>query len=131
MSVEAVWSACALVVNRVHWLVASVAWQFNLVVLDDVLLNDGSSVATKLRLLHSFWVEVSLGNKSIVTWNVCCGLGCSHGQLVMLISKSLCIIRQFVSWVLSIGAEGLGVLSVEVTSLGGVSLAVDAPLWSS
>ena len=58
------------------------------------------------------------------------GLGRAHGELVVLVVHSGRILVEFVSWVLSVSAEGLRVFSLEVASAGAVCLTVETPLWS-
>ena len=126
-SAEAWWPDSALIIYWVHWLVAWVAWQFDLIVLNDVLFDDSFSVSSELRLTNCRWIEISLGNESIVAWNMCGCLRRSHCQFMMLIVCSFNIWVQFVSWILPICAHGLCVFSVEVASLRAVGLAIDTP----
>ena len=108
---------------------ARVAWQFDLVVFDDVLLDNRVSVSSELRLGNSVWIEVSFWNESVVARNMRGRFRRSHGQLVMLIVCSLCISTQFVSWVVAIRSHRFVVFSVEIAYLGTVRLTIDAPFW--
>lgn len=51
-----------------------ITWQFNLVILYDVLLDDRIACCFNLALSTSFFVEVRLRNESCVAWDVCSSL---------------------------------------------------------
>ena len=96
---------------------ARVSRQFDLIVFNNVLFDDCVSVASKLRLLNCQWIEVGLGNESIVAWNVGRCFGCAHSQLVVLIGVSVIFLSQFVRRLASVSSKRLRVFSVEVASL--------------
>ena len=82
---KTVWSDASLLVASVHWLVALVAWQFDLIVLDDVLLDDGLSCAELSCLAYCLWVVICSWDEAVIAWDVggCfCG---SCSQLVILV----------------------------------------------
>ena len=122
-------SSSAFIIYRVHWLVPRISWQFNLIVFNDVLLDNGVSVSSELWLYYSVWIEVSLWNESVVAWDMRGRLCRSHRQFVMLIVRSCCICTQFVSRVMTICSHWLVVFSVEIAYLGAVGLTIDAPFW--
>ena len=106
---------------------ALISWQFDTIVLDNVLLDNGSSVSFHLWLFNSKWVEISFRDKSIVAWNVSSCLGSSHSQFVMLIIHSCRVNCQFVLGVRTKCTMWLCVFRVEVSSLRAVSLTIFAP----
>jgi len=105
LSAETVRSDGSLIVDGAHWLVSGVAWKLDLVVLDNVLFHDCVSVAGESGLSDSKWVEVSLGDETIVAWDVSGGLGRTHAQLVVLVVHSRRVSVELVSGVLAVGAE--------------------------
>ena len=70
LSGEAAWSYRSSVVNHTHWLVAQVPWDLHRLVLNDVLLNNGSSNIGASGLLPSQLIHISLGDEPIVAGNV-------------------------------------------------------------
>ena len=125
--VEAAGPDRALLVHSVHWLVARVARKLHLVVLNHVLLDDGLAGVEVGRLLDSGWVEVGLGDESVIAWDVRRGLGGSHGELVVLVALHGGVCRQFVARVVAVRPNRLLKLGLEVAALGGVGLARVAP----
>ena len=87
--VKTVRSDAASLINCIHWLVTLVAWNLHLVVLDNVLLDDGLTSAKSGRLSEGVIIELSLWNEAIVTWDVSRGFRCSNSELMVLISCHL------------------------------------------
>ena len=75
--VEAVGPDVAFLVEGSHRLVALVTWHLHLVVLNNVLLDDGLSCAKSACLFNCMRVEICLGDETIVTWNVSRRLSCA------------------------------------------------------
>ena len=125
--VEAVGPERSSLIHSTHRFVSRVPWHFNLIVLNDVLLDNGVAGAERRGLLDGARVEVSLRDEAVVAWNMRCGLGCADCQLVVLVGLRLGLLRQFRSWVMSVGAERFLELSVEVATLRRVSLAIITP----
>ena len=67
---EAAWSDGASVINHAHWFVSWVAWELNLIVFNDVLLDDGLSGFLTHWLFDDLCVEVHLRNEAVVAWNM-------------------------------------------------------------
>ena len=122
-SLQAVGSDVAFLVEGGHRLVALVTWHLHLVVLDNVLLDDGLSCAKSARLTDCMRVEICLGDETIVTWNVRRSLRCTDSKLVMLIALRLAIGRQLIARVMTVRAERHLELSLEVATLRCVRLA--------
>jgi hypothetical protein len=97
--------------------VTTITGHLYLVVLDDVLLDDGVSGLVTLALLQSSGVQVSLWNKPIVSRNVVGDLGSSHGEFLNLVLHLLGLFVKFLSGVLSISSEINRVLSYKVRPL--------------
>ena len=98
-----------------------------MIVLDHVLLDDSVTTAHRGGLLDGRSVEVSLGDESIVAGNMRGGLGRAHGELMVLIALRFAIRWQLVARVVTVRAKRLLELSLEVATLGGVSLSVIRP----
>lgn len=81
------------------------AWHLHLIVLDHVLLDNCVSSTKCSSLVYSLSVEIGFGDESIVAGNMRGCLSGSHGQLMVLITLSISICRQFVAWVMPIGAN--------------------------
>ena len=58
---EAVRARLSSVVHGAHVLVACVAWNFDCIVLDDVLLNDRFPLLLSFALPNGTWVNVGFG----------------------------------------------------------------------
>ena len=101
--VEAVGPEVALLVDCVHRLVALIPRHFNLVVLNDVLLDDSFSRAKCARLIDCLRVEVCFGDETIVAWNMSCCLRCTNSQIMMLISLLFALLGQLSARVMTMG----------------------------
>ena len=104
-----------------------VAWHLHLIVLNDVLLDDGVAIAERGCLFNSEWVEPGLGDEAIVAGDVCGCLRRAHGQLVVLVHLHFRVSRQLVPWVVAVHADRHLELSLEVAALRRVGLAVVTP----
>ena len=125
--VEAVGPERSSLIHSAHRLVSRVPWHFNLIVLNDVLLDNSVASTQRRGLLDSARVEVRLRDETVVAWNMRCSLGCANCQLMMLVGLRLGLAWQFRSWVMAVGAERFLELSVEVATLRRVSLAIITP----
>ena len=125
--VEAVGPERSSLIHSTHRFVSRVPWHFDLIVLNDVLLDNGVAGAQRRGLLDSARIEVGLRDETVVAWNMRCGLGCADCQLVVLVGLGLGLPWQFRSWVVAVGAERFLILSVEVAALRRISLAIIAP----
>ena len=67
---QAVGSRLASVVHCANVLVARIAWNLNLIVLHDVLLDDCLPLLLAFTLPNSTWVDVSLGEEAAVAREV-------------------------------------------------------------
>ena len=108
---------------------AFVPWDLHRVVFNDVLLDYGSSGIVAAALFESVGVEISLGNESVVTGDVVCNLGCTHGEFVLLILHLVAILVELLTWVGSISSERNSVLRLEIAPLARVSFSGEAPGW--
>ena len=115
--VEAIWSWSSSLIDSIHWFVTLIAWYLDLVVLNNVLFDDGLSRSELTCLCNSLWIEISLGDEAVISWNVGGGLRSSCCKLVIFIHGLGGICSKFISWVMSKGSQGLLILSVEVASL--------------
>ena len=114
--VETVRPDCSLLINSIHWLVALVARNLHLVVLDNILLDNGFAGAQGGCLCSSMVVESSLGDEAIVAWDVRCRFCCAHSQFVVLVASHLSILIQLCTRVVAVRSNGLLELSLEVAS---------------
>ena len=103
--VEAVGPERSSLIHSTHRFVSRVPWHFNLIVLNDVLLDNGVAGAQRRGLLDGARVEVGLRDETVVAWNMRRGFGCADSQLVVLIGLGLGLPWQFRSWVMAVGAE--------------------------
>ena len=94
-----------------------IAWYLDLVVLNNVLFDDGLSRPELTSLCNSLWIEISLRDEAVISWNVRGGLCGSCCKLVIFIHGLGGICGKFISWVMSKGSQGLLILSVEIASL--------------
>ena len=76
--VKTVWSDRALFVASVSWLVTLVTWDFHLIVLNHVLLDNGLTIAKSRGLVCGKVVVASLWNEPIVAWYVRGCFGCAN-----------------------------------------------------
>ena len=104
-----------------------IAWHLDLIILNDVLFDDGLSCTEWTCLCYSLWVEICLGDEAVISWNVRGSLGSSCRQLMILIQGLCGICSKFISWVVSISSQRLLVLSVEVASLWWIGLSWVGP----
>ena len=125
--VEAVGPERSSLIHSTHRFVSRVPWHFNLIVLNDVLLDNGVAGAQRRGLLDGARVEVGLRDETVVAWNMRRGFSCADCQLVVLVGLGLGLPWQFRSWVMAVGAVRNLILSVEVATLRRVSLAIIAP----
>ena len=130
LSHQAVGSDSTLFVDSIHGFVAWVAWNLNLIVLDDVLLDDCVASAKSCSLLNGSCIEVSLGDETIVSWNVSRRLSGSNSELVVLVALGVSFRWQLVARVVTVCADRLLELCLEVAALGGVCLSVVGPKGS-
>ena len=72
--VEAIWSWCSSLIDSIHWFVTLIAWYLDLVVLNNVLFDDGLSSSELTCLCNSLWIEISLRDEAVISWNVRGGL---------------------------------------------------------
>jgi len=128
--VEAVRPELSSLIHGSHRLVSRVPWHFHLIVLNDVLLDNGVSGAQRRGLLHGTRVEVRLRDKTVVAGDMRCRFGCADCQLMVLIDRRFGLLWQFRSWVVPIRAQRHLVLGVEVAALGCISLAIITPQWA-
>ena len=89
LSIEAVWSDRTLTIDAVGGPVSSISWNFNLVVLNNVLLDDGIAILQCRGLIYSLLIVISLRNEAIITWDMRRHFCCSYGEFVMLVSLRL------------------------------------------
>ena len=75
LSAEAAGSICSSIVDDTHRLVARVTWQFDLIVLNNILLNNSLSRLLTLRLINAPTVEVNLRDEAVVARDVLCHFG--------------------------------------------------------
>ena len=120
--VETIWSWCSPLIDSIHWFVTLIAWYLHLIILNNVLFDDGLSCAECACLCYSLWVEVCLGDEAVISWNVRGSLGGSCCQLMILIQGLCGIWSKLISWVVPISSQRLLILSVEVASLRWISL---------
>ena len=128
--VKTVGSESSPFIYSIHWFCTGVAWHFDLVVLNDVLLDNGVSIAEGRSLCNGIVVEVSLGDETIVAWDVSCSFCGSHGELVVLVALRLSIRGKLDARVVTVGADGSLELGLIVAALGRVSLTVITPDWA-
>ena len=115
--VQTVGSDGSFLVGAAHRLVALVPWHLHRIVLNNVLLNNGITIAQSRGLGNGACVEVRLGDEAIVAWNVSRCLGRAHSQLVMLIGLALGLAREFGTRVVAMSANRLLELGLEVATL--------------
>ena len=99
---QAIWTNNTFVVNGRHRLVTRVSWELDLVILDNVLFDDGVPVALESGLVQCELIKVGLWDESVVTWNMRSGLCRSHCELVPLIFHLLTVLAKLISWVITV-----------------------------
>ena len=83
---------------------ALVAWQLHLVVLDNVLLDDGLSRAKLTSLTNCLRIVICSWDEAVIAWNMGGCLSGSCSQLVILV-ESLCgICWELISWIMPISS---------------------------
>lgn len=87
-----------------------VARQLNLIVLNNILLNDGLSRLLALRLVDHGAVEVDRRNETIVARNMFGNLGGAHAKLINFIVLLGRVVAHNVPWVVALLSEGVGEL---------------------
>jgi hypothetical protein len=126
---QALWSYASSVVDHAHGLMALVARQLDMLIFNDILFNDGLSQLLSLRLLQSRCVNVCVGNKATVSWNVSCHFLSAHCQSIRCVLLLDWLGSQNFSWVITI-CTYVGVeLSVVLSSWRTVTDSVDTPCW--
>ena len=65
------------------------------------MLDNGIPGVKSRRLGHGIAVEIRSWNEAIVSRNMCGGLCCAHGQLVMLIADRLRLGGELGAWVVT------------------------------
>ena len=115
--VQAIGSDGSFLVGTAHGLVARVTWHLHRIVLNNVLLNNGVTIAQSRGLSDGACVEVRLRDETIVAWDVSGGLGRANGQLVMLIALALRLTGEFGTRVVAMSTNRLLELSLEVAAL--------------
>ena len=93
------------IVDYTHRLVSLVARQLNLIVLNNILFNDGLSRLLALRLVDHGAVEIDRRNEAIVAWNMFRDLGGANTQLVNFIVLLGSLVAKDVSWVVALLPE--------------------------
>jgi hypothetical protein len=101
------------VVNGRHRHVTSVSRDFNLVILNDVLLKDSVTAFSKLRLLLSMSVEISFRKETVVTRDVVGNFRSTDGQLIVHILHLLVVLIQVISRVVTVGSQCAAVFCLE------------------
>ena len=128
--VEAVGPERSSLIHSTHRFVSRVPWHFNLIVLNDVLLDNGVSIAEGRSLCNGIFVEVSLGDETIVAWDVSCSFCGSHGELVVLVALRLSFSGKLDARVVTVGTDGSLELGLIVAALRRVGLTVITPDWA-
>ena len=83
---------------------ALVAWQLHLVVLDNVLLDDGLSCAKLTCLTNCLRIVICSWDEAVIAWNMGGCLSGSCSQFVILV-ESLCgISRELIPWIMPISS---------------------------
>ena len=67
--------------------------------------------------MDSTWVEVSLRDEAIVSWDMGRGLCCSNSKLMVLVTLRLRLSWQLGTWIVSICSNRFLELSLEVAAL--------------
>ena len=110
---------------------AAVAWDFGVLVFNDVLLDEGGPCVHALALLDGVVVDLSVWQESTVTWDVPRHfLGSDRKFIFFVAGHARRFVWQQVSGVVPKGSESLVELSIVAASRGAVGLSVCAPLWS-
>ena len=84
LSVETIRPWHASLIYCTHWEMALVARDLYLVILDNVLLDKCLSRLIDLTVLYGVGVEVSLGDKAGIAWNIHCRLCCSDVKFIYI-----------------------------------------------
>ena len=84
LSVETIRPWHASFIYCTHWEMALVARDLHLVILDNVLLDKCLSRLIDLTMLYGFGVEVGLGYKAGIAWNIHCRLCCSNVKFIYI-----------------------------------------------
>ena len=82
---------------------ALVTWQFDLIVLDDVLLDDGLSCAKLSGLTYSLRVIICSWDEAVIAWNMSGCFSGSCSQFVILVESLGGVGWEFISWIVTVG----------------------------
>jgi hypothetical protein len=129
LRVEAVGAGDTSVVDCGHGFVALVAWQFHLVVLNNILLDDCVTALRvfEFRLGKSFSIEVALRDETIVAGDVRCHLGSSHGQVMAGVGLLISLVGQLLAGVASVRSVRQIVFRREVGTAGSIGFTGQTP----
>lgn len=95
---------------------SEISWNPYCMVFYDILLDYCVPCALADRLFVGQLIYLSLRNKPIVAWDVRGHLGCSHCELIILVSLLGSFKRQVVPWVVSVFAYRVTKLCHIITS---------------
>jgi hypothetical protein len=84
--------------------VTSVSRNFNLVILDDVLLKDSVTSVVKLGLLLSVRIEISFRKETVVPGNVVGNFRSTDRKLIVYVLHLLMFVVQSISRVVTVGS---------------------------
>ena len=96
---------------------ATVPWDFGVLVLNNILLDKGGSRVDSLTLLDGIVVDLSIRKETTVAWDVASHFLSSNGKFVFfVVGDTSGIVGQQVSGVVAKGPESLGELSIVAAS---------------
>ena len=96
---------------------ATVPWNFGMLVLNNILLDEGGSRVDSLTLFDGIVVDLSVRKETTVAWDVACHFLGSDGKFIFfVVGDTSGIVGQQVSGVVAKGPESLGELSIVAAS---------------
>ena len=96
---------------------ATVPWNFGMLVLNNILLDEGGSRVDSLTLFDGIVVDLGVRKETTVAWDVASHFLSSNGKFVFFVVRDTSgIVGQQVSGVVAKGPESLGELSIVAAS---------------
>lgn len=100
-------------------------------ILNNILLNNRLSCIHALGLVITFFIEINLGNESIVAWNMRRYLSWANRKFINFVFLFHRLISKDVSWVVAVRSKWVGKFTCPSASGWAISLTIDGPEWAS
>ena len=128
---KAIWSQSSSIIHNAHSLVSLIAWKFNWLIFNNILFDNGFSCFLTFWLLNCILININVRYETIVAWNMVGHLGGSDRKLKVSICLLCSIMRQNISWVVTMVSVWVSEFCLILSSWWAISLSIDGPKWSS